>query len=67
MGAQIREYRQRIRSVSATKKITRAMELIARHPADPRGRQRGLAHHEVRFRPVALVGRPGGGRVDGHV
>ena len=29
MGAQIREYRQRIRSVSATKKITRAMELIA--------------------------------------
>ncbi len=29
MGAQIREYRQRIRSVSATKKITRAMELMA--------------------------------------
>ena len=29
MGAQIREYRQRIRTVSATKKITRAMELMA--------------------------------------
>jgi F-type H+-transporting ATPase subunit gamma len=29
MGAQIRVYRQRIRSVQATKKITRAMELIA--------------------------------------
>ncbi|MCA1782427.1 MAG: F0F1 ATP synthase subunit gamma [Dermatophilaceae bacterium] len=29
MGAQIREYRRRIRSVSATKKITRAMELMA--------------------------------------
>ncbi|HYN29672.1 MAG TPA: F0F1 ATP synthase subunit gamma [Dermatophilaceae bacterium] len=29
MGAEIREYRQRIRSVSATKKITRAMELMA--------------------------------------
>lgn len=29
MGAQMREYRQRIRSVQATKKITRAMELIA--------------------------------------
>src|SRR5699024_2895801 len=29
MGAQIREYRQRIRSVKATKKITRAMELMA--------------------------------------
>ena len=29
MGAQIRDYRQRIRSVSATKKITRAMELMA--------------------------------------
>ncbi|MEO6019106.1 MAG: F0F1 ATP synthase subunit gamma, partial [Knoellia sp.] len=29
MGAQIRVYRQRIRSVSATKKITRAMELMA--------------------------------------
>ena len=29
MGAQIREYRQRIRAVSATMKITRAMELMA--------------------------------------
>ncbi|MBK8470062.1 MAG: F0F1 ATP synthase subunit gamma [Candidatus Phosphoribacter sp.] len=29
MGAQMRVYRQRIRSVQATKKITRAMELIA--------------------------------------
>lgn len=29
MGAQIREYRQRIRSVKATKKITRAMELMS--------------------------------------
>jgi F-type H+-transporting ATPase subunit gamma len=29
MGAQIREYRQRIRTVRATKKITRAMELMA--------------------------------------
>lgn len=29
MGAQIREYRQRIRSVKSTKKITRAMELMA--------------------------------------
>jgi F-type H+-transporting ATPase subunit gamma len=29
MGAQIRVYRQRIRSVSAIKKITRAMELMA--------------------------------------
>ena len=29
MGAQIREYRQRIRAVTATKKITRAMELMA--------------------------------------
>ncbi|MDN5717311.1 MAG: F0F1 ATP synthase subunit gamma [Janibacter sp.] len=29
MGAQIRVYRQRIRSVTATKKITRAMELMA--------------------------------------
>ncbi|WP_068397169.1 F0F1 ATP synthase subunit gamma [Kribbia dieselivorans] len=29
MGAQIREYRQRIRSVKATSKITRAMELMA--------------------------------------
>lgn len=29
MGAQIREYRQRIRSVSSIKKITRAMELMA--------------------------------------
>ena len=29
MGAQIREYRQRIRSVKATQKITRAMELMA--------------------------------------
>jgi len=29
MGAQIRVYRQRIRSVSSIKKITRAMELMA--------------------------------------
>ncbi len=29
MGAQMRVYRQRVRSVQATKKITRAMELIA--------------------------------------
>lgn len=29
MGGQMRVYRQRIRSVSATKKITKAMELIA--------------------------------------
>ena len=29
MGAQIREYRNRIRAVSSTKKITRAMELMA--------------------------------------
>ena len=29
MGAQQREYRQRSRSVQSTKKITRAMELIA--------------------------------------
>ena len=29
MGAQLRVYRRRIRSVQATKKITRAMELIA--------------------------------------
>ena len=29
MGAQIREYRQRIRSVKATQKITKAMELMA--------------------------------------
>ena len=29
MGAQIREYRNRIRSVTATKKITKAMELMA--------------------------------------
>src|SRR5476651_1023079 len=29
MGAQMRVYRQRIRTVQATKKITRAMELIA--------------------------------------
>ena len=29
MGAQIREYRQRIRSVTSTMKITRAMELMA--------------------------------------
>ena len=29
MGAQIREYRQRIRTVSSIKKITRAMELMA--------------------------------------
>ena len=29
MGAQMRVYRQRIRAVQATKKITRAMELIA--------------------------------------
>ncbi|MBO3128718.1 F0F1 ATP synthase subunit gamma [Dermatophilus congolensis] len=29
MGAQIREYRSRIRSVTATKKITKAMELMA--------------------------------------
>ena len=29
MGAQIREYRQRIRSVTSIKKITRAMELMA--------------------------------------
>jgi F-type H+-transporting ATPase subunit gamma len=29
MGAQLREYRRRIRSVQSTKKITRAMELIA--------------------------------------
>jgi len=29
MGAQLREYRQRIRSVQSTKKITRAFELIA--------------------------------------
>jgi F-type H+-transporting ATPase subunit gamma len=29
MGAQIREYRQRIRTIKATQKITRAMELMA--------------------------------------
>ena len=29
MGAQLRTYRRRIRSVQSTKKITRAMELIA--------------------------------------
>jgi F-type H+-transporting ATPase subunit gamma len=29
MGAKLREYRRRIRSVQSTKKITRAMELIA--------------------------------------
>ena len=29
MGAQLRVFRRRIRSVQATKKITRAMELIA--------------------------------------
>ena len=29
MGAQLRVYRRRIRSVKSTKKITRAMELIA--------------------------------------
>ena len=29
MGAQLRVYRQRIRSAQTTKKITRAMELIA--------------------------------------
>jgi F-type H+-transporting ATPase subunit gamma len=29
MGAQLRVYRQRMKSVQATKKITRAMELIA--------------------------------------
>jgi len=29
MGAQLRIYRRRIRSVKATKKITRAMELIS--------------------------------------
>ena len=29
MGAQLRVYRRRIRSVQATKKITKAMELIA--------------------------------------
>jgi F-type H+-transporting ATPase subunit gamma len=29
MGAQVREYRRRIKSVQSTKKITRAMELIA--------------------------------------
>src|SRR5438874_1363241 len=29
MGAKVREYRRRIRSVQSTKKITRAMELIA--------------------------------------
>jgi F-type H+-transporting ATPase subunit gamma len=29
MGAQLRVYRRRIRSVQSTKKITKAMELIA--------------------------------------
>src|SRR5580765_8242177 len=29
MGAQLREYRRRIKTVQSTKKITRAMELIA--------------------------------------
>jgi ATP synthase F1 subcomplex gamma subunit len=29
MGAQLREYRGKIRSAKATKKITRAMELIS--------------------------------------
>ena len=29
MGAKLREYRRRIKSVQSTKKITRAMELIA--------------------------------------
>ena len=29
MGAQLREYRRRIKSVQSTKKITKAMELIA--------------------------------------
>ncbi|NBV90113.1 MAG: F0F1 ATP synthase subunit gamma, partial [Actinobacteria bacterium] len=29
MGAQLRVYRRRIKSVQATKKITKAMELIA--------------------------------------
>ncbi|MFZ9840638.1 MAG: F0F1 ATP synthase subunit gamma, partial [Candidatus Nanopelagicales bacterium] len=29
MGAQLRVFRRRIKSVQATKKITRAMELIA--------------------------------------
>ena len=29
MGAELRVYRRRIRSVQATKKITKAMELIA--------------------------------------
>ena len=32
MGAQLRVYKRRIRSVKATKKITKAMEMIAAAP-----------------------------------
>jgi F-type H+-transporting ATPase subunit gamma len=55
MGAQLRVYRQKIRSAKATKKITRAMELISASriqkaqqrmseagPYAPRGDPRGL-------------------------
>ena len=42
MGAQMRVYRQRVRSVQATKKITRAMELIAASRV-VKARQRVLA------------------------
>jgi len=49
MGAQMRVYRQRIRSVQATKKITRAMELIAASQV-VKARQR-----VTEFRPYALA------------
>ena len=42
MGAQMRVYRQRVRTVQATKKITRAMELIAASRV-VKARQRVLA------------------------
>ncbi len=49
MGAQMRVYRQRIRTVQATKKITRAMELIAASRV-VKARQR-----VTEFRPYALA------------
>ena len=65
MGAQLRVYRQRIRSVQATKKITRAMELIAASrivKAQPAGRGvravRARAHARRLGRGDVLERRP---------
>src|ERR1700735_5043473 len=59
MGAQLREFRRRIKSVQSTKKITRAMELIAASRI-VKAQQRINAS-----RPAAQVNNGGGRRSGG--